>query len=134
MSNGFVTAGPRLILRLEGAAVFAASLLLYREFGGGWLLFAGCFLIPDLAMLGYLGGPRAGSVAYNAAHSYLGPLALWLLTRGLSAPWAIWSVLVWTAHIGFDRMVGYGLKYPSAFGATHLGPVGAARTPAPDAA
>jgi hypothetical protein len=33
------------------------------------------------------------------------------------------------AHVGMDRAVGYGLKYPTAFGRTHLGVVG--RKPGP---
>lgn len=32
--------------------------------------------------------------------------------------------LIWSAHIGFDRALGYGLKYASGFGATHLGRIG----------
>ena len=28
--------------------------------------------------------------------------------------------LVWLAHIGFDRVLGYGLKYPEGFKETHL--------------
>ena len=32
--------------------------------------------------------------------------------------------LIWFAHIGFDRMMGFGLKYPTRFGDTHLGRIG----------
>ena len=32
--------------------------------------------------------------------------------------------LIWVAHIGLDRALGYGLKYPSASGDTHPGRVG----------
>jgi hypothetical protein len=28
--------------------------------------------------------------------------------------------LIWLAHIGADRLLGYGLKYPTAFKDTHL--------------
>jgi hypothetical protein len=31
--------------------------------------------------------------------------------------------LIWLLHIGFDRAIGYGLKYPSSFKETHLGRV-----------
>jgi len=34
--------------------------------------------------------------------------------------------LIWIAHIGFDHLVGYGLKYAAGFGFTHLGHVGRA--------
>jgi hypothetical protein len=30
--------------------------------------------------------------------------------------------LIWIAHIGFDRMLGFGLKYPTVFKDTHLNP------------
>jgi hypothetical protein len=32
--------------------------------------------------------------------------------------------LIWLAHVGFDRALGYGLKYATAFGDTHLGRIG----------
>jgi hypothetical protein len=103
------------------------SLLLYRQLGGGWGLFALCFLIPDLSMAGYLVGPQVGAATYNAAHSYVGPILLWLATRSISSSWAAFAVLIWIAHIGVDRAVGYGLKYSSGFGVTHLGIIGRAR-------
>jgi hypothetical protein len=31
------------------------------------------------------------------------------------------AALIWCAHIGFDRTLGYGLKYAEGFGYTHLG-------------
>ena len=33
---------------------------------------------------------------------------------------SVWVALVWAAHIGVDRAVGYGLKYPTGFKHTHL--------------
>jgi uncharacterized membrane protein len=66
-----------------------------------------------------------GAAIYNAAHSYLGPLALGAVSviRPELAPFA----LIWAAHLGFDRMLGYGLKYASSFQETHLGTIGRAR-------
>ncbi|MDU3890869.1 MAG: DUF4260 family protein [Serratia liquefaciens] len=34
------------------------------------------------------------------------------------------AALIWGAHIGFDRALGYGLKYASGFADTHLGGLG----------
>jgi hypothetical protein len=118
---GATKGGVTLILRLEGAAVLLASLLAFDHLGGGWGRFALLFLLPDASMLGYLRNPRWGAALYNAGHSYLLPavLALGAWTAGAQAVFAL--LLIWTAHIGFDRMVGYGLKYAHAFGATHLG-------------
>lgn len=119
-----VTGTPRLWLRLEGAAVCAASVVAYRWQLGSWWLFAAAFLLPDLSMLAYLAGPSIGARAYNLAHSYVGPIFLGMygisIGRGDVVPWA----LIWFAHIGLDRMIGYGLKYESAFGETHLGRIG----------
>jgi hypothetical protein len=106
-------------LRLEGLAVLILALLLYYRGGHSWLVFAVAFLAPDLSVISYLGGARAGAIGYNAAHSYLGPAliaALALFTVRLPV-----AALIWIAHIGLDRAVGYGLKYPTAFDATHLG-------------
>jgi hypothetical protein len=127
MTPGAVGGVPRWILRVEGLAVLGVSLLLYRQFGGGWGLLALCFLLPDLSILGYLAGPRAGATLYNLAHSYIGPILLWLATRSISSSWAVFAVLIWTAHLGFDRAAGYGLKYSSRFANTHLGTLGRAR-------
>jgi hypothetical protein len=123
-SGGFVVGAPKAILRLEGAAVLAASLAAYSRFGADWVLFAALFLVPDLSMLGYFAGRRIGAVSYNLAHSYVLPIALATAGIALSRHGLPALSLIWVAHIGFDRMLGYGLKYPTAFGHTHLGLVG----------
>ena len=101
--------------------MLALSVLLYvLNGGGGWLLFVLLFLTPDVSMLGYLGGPRIGAVSYNLFHNYAPPcllVAFGLLTGNLLV---VSVALVWFAHIGFDRMVGFGLKYPTGFFDTHL--------------
>jgi hypothetical protein len=110
----------RLLLRLEGLAIAAGAVLLYSEGDHSWWLFALLILTPDLSFLGYLAGPRLGAAAYNLLHNLVLPIALGttaLLADSDAAP-AI--TLVWLAHIGVDRLVGYGLKYPTAFKDTHL--------------
>jgi len=113
------------LLRLEGAAAFAAGIAGYFVLTDGWLTLGIFALAPDLAMLGYAFGPRVGGRFYNMAHTYLGPALLAAL--GL---WTIPALLpiacVWLAHIGFDRALGYGLKSEVAFGVTHLGRIGRA--------
>lgn len=120
--SGAVAGAVRLWLRLEGLCVLAAALFLYQRGGHSWGLLAALFLVPDLSFAGYLAGPRVGAWAYNAAHSYVGPLALAVAFVATGRPPVI--ALIWGAHIGFDRLLGYGLKYPSAFNDTHLGPIG----------
>ena len=51
-------------------------------------------------------------------------LVLPFLLAGISIfrhwSWWIGFSLIWLAHIGFDRTLGYGLKCPTAFKDTHL--------------
>lgn len=112
-------------LRLEGAALLVLSLAGWSQFVELSLwVFAATFLLPDLAMLGYLAGPRSGALAYNLAHTTAVPGTL--LTVGVLAaqPALVPVALVWLAHVGFDRMLGYGLKSRTAFRFTHLGTIG----------
>lgn len=120
-----VVGTPRVILRLEGAALLVLATLAYDRLGAsGWGLYAALFFVPDVSFVGYLAGARAGAAAYNAMHSVIGPALLGLAGLALSTPLATAIALVWAAHVGFDRMLGYGLKYASAFGHTHLGRLG----------
>lgn len=107
-------------LRLEGLAVIALSAALYARSGANWWLFAGLWLAPDLSMAGYWAGPRWGARCYNIVHSYLLPCALALAALAFPRTALLPLALIWSNHIGVDRMLGYGLKYPSGFGATHL--------------
>jgi hypothetical protein len=87
---------------------------------GHWSVYALLFLAPDLSLALYLAGPKAGAVAYNALHSSVGPLLLGMVGQMGVVKGAGPIALIWLAHIGFDRVVGFGLKYASAFGDTHL--------------
>ncbi|MDQ3328448.1 MAG: DUF4260 domain-containing protein [Chloroflexota bacterium] len=110
----------RMLLKAEGAMVCLGSLLLYFQQDGGWVLLVLLLLGPDLSMLGYLAGPRAGSRAYDAVHTYVSPGLLLGAGLHVGTPLAVRIALIWTAHIGLDRLLGYGLKYPSHFKDTHL--------------
>jgi hypothetical protein len=121
---GPASGGVRTVLRLEGAAALAVALALYAHAGFSWPLFALLFLAPDLAMLAYLIGPRAGALVYNLAHTYAFAVPLALAGFYLGSAVAAALGLISVAHIGLDRMLGYGLKYESGFGDTHLGRIG----------
>ena len=121
-----VTGTPRLLLRLEGAALLVIAVLLYARTGTSWWLFAALVLAPDLSFVGYLAGPRVGAAAYNAAHTTVGPIALALVGVLAPSPLAVAIALIWLAHVGADRLLGYGLKYDAGFGFTHLGWIGRA--------
>jgi hypothetical protein len=101
-------------------AILILTLFAYQHLHASWLLFALLFLTPDLFMLGYLVSTRVGAVTYNLAHTLTFPLAL--LLASYIEHWSLASAiaLIWTAHIAFDRLLGYGLKYPTFFKDTHL--------------
>ena len=116
----FSLSRPGAVLRLEGATMLVGSAALYWSNGGAWWLFALLLLAPDASMLGYLAGPRVGAAAYNAFHSYPLPAALGAFGLLAASPLAVAVALVWFAHVGMDRLAGYGLKYASGFKDTHL--------------
>jgi hypothetical protein len=122
--TGAATGGVRTLLRLEGVVLFAGMTMLYALWDGSWWVYAILFLAPDLSFAAYLAGPKAGAIIYNAAHSYLGPVALMTAGFALAAPLTLSIAMIWLAHIGIDRALGYGLKYQAGFAFTHLGKIG----------
>ena len=120
---GITKGGISYLLRLEGLCVLTIALIVYAKLGFGWNTFALYFLVPDISLIGYLAGSRIGALSYNLAHSYVGSIVL--LGVGFVSMPALYCVgLIWIAHIGFDRSLGYGLKYADGFGFTHLGLIG----------
>ena len=115
-----VTGSIHWLLRLEGALALTLSVIAFRDVGGTWALFAVLFLVPDATMLGYLINPAVGAWIYNAGHTYLAPGALALAGLLLGQPLLYALAAIWSAHIGWDRLAGYGLKYASSFHANHL--------------
>jgi len=111
---------PSLLIRLEGLAVALAAGAAYAYLHADGLLFALLFFAPDAFMLGYIGNKQLGSVLYNIGHTYLLPGTLLALGLALNVSVVVQIALIWIAHIGFDRVVGYGLKYATAFKDTHL--------------
>ena len=88
--RAFFLVRPATLLRAEGMTMLIGSVLLYWLYGGSWWLFFLLLLVPDASMLGYLGGPRFGAVAYNAFHSYPLPavLAASVSWAGFLWPWS----------------------------------------------
>jgi hypothetical protein len=111
---------PGFLLRVEGGVVLAFSVFLYWETHTGWLLFAVLFFAPELSMLGYLRNARVGAAVYNAVHTLIGPLGLLLYAVAAKQRLLVPCGLIWAAHIGADRLLGFGLKYPTNFKDTHL--------------
>ena len=123
-ATGAATGGVRILLRLEGLTLFLGMVVLYASWDGSWWVFALLFFVPDLSFLAYLSDAKFGALVYNAAHSYMAPVALMTLGFGLASPLVLSIALIWLAHIGIDRALGYGLKYSTGFNFTHLGRIG----------
>jgi len=121
---GETTGAVRWILRLEGLFVLVAASFFYPKLGFGWGTFALFFFTPDISFLGYLAGPRVGALTYNTAHSYIGAISCLAAGFFLPSPELSCAGVIWLTHIGFDRALGYGLKYSTGFGFTHLGLIG----------
>jgi len=111
---------PGRLLRLEGAAVLVGSLVLYFDQGYGWLALVVLALAPDLAAVGYAAGPKVGAAAYDLAHTETLPIALGVAGVVAAEATLVQLALIWLVHIGADRLLGYGLKYPTGFRDTHL--------------
>jgi uncharacterized protein DUF4260 len=114
-------------IRADAAAIVALTLWAVSVTNSSWIWFFALFLLPDLSMIGYVFGPRVGAAAYNVGHLYAWPVGL--LAAGLTthASFATTAALSWIAHIALDNVVGYGLKLPTGFEYTTLGPIGRAR-------
>lgn len=123
-TTGAVSGGVRAVLRLEGLSVLIAALTIYHHVGFSRGTFAWFILLPDVSFLGYLAGARIGALSYNLAHSLVGAVACATVGVALAAPTFTMAGLIWLAHIGMDRSLGYGLKYTRGFGFTHLGRIG----------
>jgi hypothetical protein len=111
---------PTHYLRLEGLTVLVGALALYFGLDGSLWLLALLALAPDLSMAAYLAGPEIGSLGYNTAHTYVLPAVLGAAGVWAAVPTAVLVAAVWAGHIGADRAVGYGLKFPDEFRHTHL--------------
>lgn len=114
-------------IRSDAVVIFFAALWAVPVTHGSWPWFVGLFLLPDLSMAGYWFGNRAGAVAYNTGHMFAWPVALLLIGIANHQPLTTTAAASWIAHIAFDHIVGYGLKLPTSFEQTTLGPIGRPR-------
>jgi len=124
-TRGVLVSGstPARILRVEALAIAIASMVAYRWVGGGWGMYFGLWLVPDLFMVGYLLNPRVGSIGYNLSHNLVLPVGLCAVGAALSDMFVLQLGFIWLSHVAIDRALGFGLKYASAFRDTHLGRV-----------
>ncbi len=122
--SGIVKGHVRWILRAEGLAAIIIATALYANFDFNWWLYFLIFFAPDISFAGYLLGPRPGALTYNLLHSYASAAILAIIAYMFRNQMVFSIALIWVSHIGFDRMLGFGLKYTTGFGDTHLGIMG----------
>lgn len=112
------------LLKLEELFLFGLALFLFSKLDYGWGWYALWFFAPDLSMIGYLANPRIGAWTYNLIHHKALAATLYVLGVLFSIPWLAFAGTILLGHSSFDRVLGYGLKYPESFQATHLGKIG----------
>jgi hypothetical protein len=116
----------KTLLKLEEAALVLLGLYAYSALNAGWLLFILLLFAPDLSMLGYLAGPKAGALTYNIVHHKAVAVLVYLLGLWLASPNLQTAGVILFTHSSLDRILGYGLKHSDSFHNTHLGPIGPA--------
>ncbi|GEO15933.1 hypothetical protein MAE02_36290 [Microvirga aerophila] len=127
LDHASVAGVPKVLLRLEGMALLALATAVYGFMDLSWWLYVALFFAPDVSFAAYGAGPRLGAMVYNALHSMVGPALLVGVGFLADSPILLGGAAIWAAHIGFDRMLGYGLKYGTGFNDTHLGRIGRAQ-------
>lgn len=112
------------LLKIEELAELLLAVAIFTQLPYAWWVLPAVFFLPDLSMLGYLAGPRVGAASYNLFHHKGLAVAVGLAGWALGLPLLLLAGAVLLGHSAFDRLLGYGLKYGSSFGDTHLGRVG----------
>jgi len=112
------------LLKIEELLLFVLGIYLFNSLDYSWWWFIALFLAPDLSMLGYLINTKVGALCYNIFHHK--GLAIIIYLLGVYFQNEIMSLVgvILFSHASFDRVFGYGLKYPDKFEHTHLGKIG----------
>lgn len=113
------------LLILEELAIFLGSVIFFGLVTYySWWMYALLFFLPDVAFAAYLINTQVGSWVYNFLHHKGVMIVLILAGYYLSIPILLAVGIVFLGHSSFDRVVGYGLKFPDDFKHTHLGRIG----------
>lgn len=115
------------LLALEEVLLVGLAVYLFGQLDYSWWIFLVLFFAPDVSILAYAGGPKMGAVVYNIIHHRGLGIILYIAGAVVGLGWVQLAGLIVLGHASFDRIFGYGLKYPDAFSHTHLGWIGGAR-------
>ncbi len=114
----------KLVLKLEELALLLLSIYALYSMHAQWWLYLLLFIGPDISMLGYAAGNKAGAITYNLFH-HKGIAVAFFVTGWITGNWGLQLTgILLFGHSSMDRTFGYGLKYFEGFKFTHLGPIG----------
>lgn len=108
-------------LKFEYATLLVLSVFLFSLLPYVWWWYPTLFLVPDVGIIGYALNPRAGAWTYNLFHSLATGILLYLLGLYTYTSFLALAGVIIIGHAGFDRLLGYGLKFQDSFKHTHLG-------------
>lgn len=114
------------LLRLEEAFMLMLAVYLKTLLPIDWWLYWALFFAPDVGMIGYAINTKVGALTYNLFHHKGVAIAFYLVGVYFANEPLQFTGLLLFGHSSFDRILGYGLKYPESFQKTHLGPIGKA--------
>ncbi len=109
------------ILRSEALVFFISAIWLYAVVGASWWMFFILLLAPDVFMVGYFKDSQFGALIYNIGHTYVTPFLLFTVFWIFHIPVLLPISIIWVAHIGMDRLLGFDLKLDTNFKDTYLG-------------
>ena len=114
----------KLLIRLEELAMFLLSIYLFSSLSFSWWWYLALILTPDISMIGYVFGNKAGACIYNFFHHKALAIIVYIAGLWFSNEAVQFAGLILFGHSSMDRMLGYGLKTFRGFKFTHLGEVG----------
>ena len=112
------------ILRIEEAAMLGLGIWLFSQLPFAWWWFLVLILVPDISMIGYAFGNKAGAFLYNLFHHKAVAIILYLSGAYLNDDILKLAGVILFSHASMDRIFGYGLKTDEGFSFTHLGRIG----------
>jgi len=112
------------LIKLEEAAMFLLSILLFANLNFAWWWFPVLLLLPDISMLGYVFNSRIGGFLYNLFHHKGTAIVVFAIGYFIECNYFELAGIILFGHSSMDRILGYGLKYLDSFKRTHLGRIG----------
>lgn len=114
----------KTLIKVEEAAQFALSIFLFTQLPFALWVYPALLLVPDVSMIGYVMNPKIGAFFYNLFHHKAVAIVIGLLGFYLGNDFILLAGIILFGHSAMDRMFGYGLKFNTGFGDTHLGEIG----------